>query len=177
MAAYHIPCETASSSVRDYEFPDSTASDASLGLASTWLQTCITSHLECNQRNQRDSAATSVSSQVIEHAKKPEWHPSRVLDLLTYDAPSIRLIDSRDCKIEGPYVALSHCWGSVMPLRLTRSNISKPQTSISLDELPKTFANVVKVTRRFGIRYLWIGELLLWITKLSSLTFFSILFA
>lgn len=58
-----------------------------------------------------------------------------------------------------PYVTLSHCWGSVQPLRLTLANYGQLQTAITYTSLPKTFQDAVTATRALGWRYLWIDSL------------------
>jgi hypothetical protein len=57
------------------------------------------------------------------------------------------------------YVALSHCWGSGTPLVTTTVTLEDRQTVIQFNELSKTFKDAVNVTRRLGIRYLWIDSL------------------
>jgi hypothetical protein len=57
---------------------------------------------------------------------------------------------------EAEYMTLSHCWGGVISLRLLRENYMRFQKGIAFDELSKIFRDVVEVTRRLGISFLWI---------------------
>lgn len=82
--------------------------------------------------------------------------PTRLLDVGVASSQSVRLVLSVDP--EDIYVALSHCWGQSIPLVTTSKNISSSQLEIT-SKLPKTFADAVRVTRRLGIRYLWIDAL------------------
>jgi hypothetical protein len=86
-----------------------------------------------------------------------------LLDLAPEDQPTgLRLIISSDhfrgvAKL--PYITLSHCWGTCKIVTLTTSNIAQFQNSIELESLSKTFQEAILVTRRLGIRYLWIDSL------------------
>lgn len=57
------------------------------------------------------------------------------------------------------YAALSHCWGSGSPMSTTRASLKGMKKSLQFDESSKTFWQAVNVTRRLGIRYLWIDSL------------------
>jgi hypothetical protein len=86
-----------------------------------------------------------------------------LLDLAPEDQPTgLRLIISSD-HFRGvtklPYITLSHCWGTCEIVTLTTSNIAQFQNSIELESLSKTFQEAILVTRRLGIRYLWIDSL------------------
>ena len=56
------------------------------------------------------------------------------------------------------YVALSHCWGGVVPIMTTTSTIGEFVRRLP-SEMPKTFADAIAVTRTMGQRYLWIDSL------------------
>jgi hypothetical protein len=57
------------------------------------------------------------------------------------------------------YVALSHCWGGIIPVRTLRANLAAHQRALSLASLPRTFRDAVTLTRRLNFRYLWIDSL------------------
>jgi hypothetical protein len=59
------------------------------------------------------------------------------------------------------YVTLSHCWGqaSQRPLTTTAGNLAQHLQGIPLLHLPLTFKDAVEVSRRLGLRYLWIDSL------------------
>lgn len=54
------------------------------------------------------------------------------------------------------YVTLSHCWGSYMPLRLLKNNISSLKQGIRFSQ---TFQDAMVVAQRLGVRYIWIDSL------------------
>jgi hypothetical protein len=80
--------------------------------------------------------------------------PRRVLYL---GDDSIKLIESRG--EHGKYVALSHCWGEHQTLTTTMENLEMHMAGIEFERLGKTFQDVVTLTRRLGISYLWIDSL------------------
>ena len=84
--------------------------------------------------------------------------PTRVLDLGENPGKdSIRLYETN--KSFGRYATLSHCWGLVGPLTTTRDTRPQRLQGIALNDLPNTFRDAVLVTRKLGIRYLWIDSL------------------
>ncbi|KAH8756049.1 heterokaryon incompatibility protein-domain-containing protein, partial [Diaporthe sp. PMI_573] len=64
-----------------------------------------------------------------------------------------------------PYIALSHCWGNLSTdLKgkwiTTRENLeSRTKTGFHINILPATFRDAITVTRKLGVRYLWIDSL------------------
>lgn len=56
-------------------------------------------------------------------------------------------------------MTLSHCWGTRVPLTLTSISLDKFFHEIPFVEMPKTFQDAVMITRRLGVRYLWIDSL------------------
>lgn len=83
--------------------------------------------------------------------------PTRVIDVGSPNDENIRLFVSKGSR--GRYIALSHKWGTSRPMRTLRGNIDKLSERIDFTHLPKTFQDVVLVTRKLGIRYLWIDSL------------------
>ena len=56
-------------------------------------------------------------------------------------------------------MTLSHCWGGTVPLTLTSATFAKFIVDIPYFDLPRTFQEAIRITRNFGIRYLWIDSL------------------
>lgn len=82
--------------------------------------------------------------------------PTRLLDLAPIShGDFIRLESSRSLPLDTIYVTLSHCWGGHCRLTLTEDNLLGFRASI----LPRTFQDAVLVTRKLGVRYLWIDSL------------------
>ncbi|KAK1843876.1 TOL [Colletotrichum chrysophilum] len=101
------------------------------------------------------------------HHCKPEadttFLPTRVLDVGTENSRTCRLICAdRGQTSPGKYLALSHRWGSPDQHRkfcTLKENLDAFKREIKEAELPKTFQDAIKVTRRLGIGYLWIDSL------------------
>jgi hypothetical protein len=59
-----------------------------------------------------------------------------------------------------PYICLSYCWGEIPnEAKTVQSNLEGFQSRIPWAILPRTFQEAVIVTRRLGVRYLWIDSL------------------
>ncbi|KIJ48704.1 hypothetical protein M422DRAFT_115074, partial [Sphaerobolus stellatus SS14] len=70
----------------------------------------------------------------------------------------IRLIETTQGQ-RGHYVTLSHCWGKKQLLVTTQETITERMREIGMTELPRTFQNVITITRGMGLRYIWIDSL------------------
>jgi hypothetical protein len=113
-----------------------------------WISACITTHPACGK------------------SSYPYFKPTRLLDLGGVEElasgwrPPIRLIYSaehlrnRDFSLR--YLTLSHRWGRSKMPKLEKESEMELRRAISLRTLPKTFRHAIKLTRRLGIRYLWI---------------------
>jgi hypothetical protein len=94
--------------------------------------------------------------------------PTRLLHVgkledLDYQQDWVRLICASEATNQR-YVALSHCWGQLLPEQQKRfcttpDNLDQRLQGFSVSELPKTFQDAVLVTRELGILYLWIDSL------------------
>ncbi|CZR65523.1 uncharacterized protein PAC_15423 [Phialocephala subalpina] len=126
-------------------FPDSpnTQSEGSWKQALQWTQHCSQDHLHCEP-------------QIV---PRDEW-PTRLLDVGVAEMPTIKLRETSELDIPTlKYTTLSHCWGNNTPTRLLVSNYSVFKERIALDNLPKTFQEAIEVTRKLGLRFLWIDSL------------------
>lgn len=115
---------------------------ASLRTVQMWIRDCLKNHTGCHNSVSQDRAL-----------------PTRLIDLGETDRILLKLCLGRHIATETPYVSLSHCWGDKTFLRLLQSNLSRFQEQIPLEKLPKTFKDAIELTKRLGIRYLWIDSL------------------
>lgn len=110
-------------------------------LMKTWISTCRTSHPRCN----------------ITKA----YTPTRLLDLNAFDgSEDIRLVSlGENAEIE--YIALSYCWGPPETHSLTTTQQTLPDRlqMIPFADLSTTFKDTINLTRKLGIRYLWVDAL------------------
>ena len=113
--------------------------------AISWAHKCID---RCDQKHPMCSPSS-----------KPARLPTRVLDLEA--GPSqhgVRLVEKQE--EPGRYICLSHCWGdSRNKCQTTKASLEVNKVSISVDQLPPSMQDAIAVTRKFGIRYLWIDSL------------------
>ncbi|MCJ1282909.1 hypothetical protein MMC26_002235 [Xylographa opegraphella] len=124
---------------------ESTSSENTLRLASHWLSNCLQNH-QCGE---------SSSTETVQ-----EWRPSRLIDvgdLVCGDL--LRLCESADIPSGSLYVSLSHCWGKLEIFKLTTKNFESLKNRVPPEKLTQTFLDAIEVTRRLGIRYVWIDSL------------------
>ena len=57
------------------------------------------------------------------------------------------------------YIALSHCWGKKMFMRLLTSNLDDLVKGFKTAELPNTFRDALFITHKLGYKYIWIDSL------------------
>lgn len=113
--------------------------DSTLARAADWVRACD-SHEDCLGRG------SSL--------------PTRLIDLGGPGPENIvRVVETED-GTTGAYTTLSYCWGATAnPHTTTRSLFEFNRSGIELSGLPRTFRDAIAVTRRLGIRYIWIDSL------------------
>lgn len=127
-----------------------TSSQESLMRAWGWIQNCLTNHVLCGKDEARQL-------------------PTRILDLGDVDDEDdgeeddepllANLMETSEGDL-GKYVALSHSWGNEQPLKATTDNLADhKEPGILVSSLPRTFRDAIQITRRLGLRYLWIDSL------------------
>ncbi|KAF2197812.1 HET-domain-containing protein [Delitschia confertaspora ATCC 74209] len=119
-------------------------------LINRWIRSCIAEHELCRK---------TLAGSVIDESAPPIL-PTRIIDVGPpggHTGP--RLIETQ--AKTGYYVALSHCWGPAQkrPPMTTQSNYHEHLAGISWMSLPKTYQDALTVTRKLGLRYIWIDSL------------------
>jgi hypothetical protein len=108
-----------------------------------WSQTCIQQHDRC--------------SVIRDHTFR---YPRRLIEISHVNGKLLTRIKLTDGMERGvPYTCLSHCWGEIIPLKLTESNASLYYQSIPMSDLPQTFLDAIVITKRAGYHHLWIDSL------------------
>jgi hypothetical protein len=87
---------------------------------------------------------------------EPGRLPKRVIDVGTQNQDPFLYVTNSD---HVPYFSLSHCWGGHVSLQLRSDNQRSLQTGIPLGTFPKSFRDAIIITRRLGVRCLWIDAL------------------
>ncbi|KAF4437477.1 tol, partial [Fusarium albosuccineum] len=92
--------------------------------------------------------------------KDISWKPSRLIHINPSSDPlEIHLVEGADVPDRVEYLTLSHCWGGGSPLQLTKETLEPFKSSISADDLPRTFLDACNVVKLLGHKYLWIDSL------------------
>ena len=123
----------------------STSAEAVLAQAERWLINCLDRH-DCGKQNELRDA-------------QGQWQPTRLVDVGSSEKPILRLVLSENTPSSSIYMTLSHCWGATPIFTLRNCNLDLLYSSIPWDSLTQTFREAISVTRRLGIRYLWIDSL------------------
>ena len=86
--------------------------------------------------------------------------PTRLIHI-GYGTEDVRLCLTKDLPGgDVQYLTLSHCWGKIaMPVVTTKENVDQMLKRIPVQALTKTLQDAIVITRRIGLRYLWIDSL------------------
>lgn len=121
--------------------PVDPASDVVFDKARKWIKTCCNSHKQC-QVTGKDGLS---------------FLPTRVIDVGVDDGDALKLhVSTEDEQAE--YACLSYCWGGDQ-FKTTCANLEGLTAEIPGDSLSQTVADAADVTRRLGLRYLWVDAL------------------
>jgi len=86
----------------------------------------------------------------------PTSRPKRLLDLIPPNRDiSLRLIETELAR-NYQYAALSYVWGGPQRMATTTHNIEARSICIEEANLPRTIEDAIRISRKLGIRYLWI---------------------
>lgn len=122
---------------------DRTDSDEVFQLARSWLSKCLDNHERCRTFSGR-----------IEH------YPRRLLRVYMHESNlSIQLCLTEEMHLQQPFLTLSHCWGKMKFVQLTRNTIQDFVEDIPIQLLPKTFRDAALIVNRLGYEYIWIDSL------------------
>ncbi|KAI3535880.1 hypothetical protein CABS01_00794 [Colletotrichum abscissum] len=132
-----------------YHISGDTSSDAAFQWFQARLQHCISEHSLCR---------TTDSDRRM---------PTRVLDIGPFDDHVEGSQETTDCDIRlhetqgicDRYVCLSYCWGGTIDIRLTKDRYHSYMHRITWSSLPEGYRDAVRLTRKLGIRYIWIDSL------------------
>jgi len=109
-----------------------------------WITNCVNNHPACS-------------------GKEGHFRPTRLLDLEFPNHPqNLSLVETASIlSNDFLYITLSHCWrkSDQRPAITTHSNLTVRYSCILYEEMPLTFRDAISITRRLGIRFLWILSL------------------
>ena len=117
--------------------------DSNIELLQEWLLGCTGHHEKCQSGKFYPRRLLHVGAAVADPANEP-----------------IRLVEMPPRPLrQEPFIALSHCWGQTQHALTTKDNYEDRQAGIAMSQLSKTFQDAVWLTRRLGIKYIWIDSL------------------
>lgn len=107
----------------------------------------------------KDCLETHDHPSITTEGDHPEL-PTRVLQVSSTSTPgTVQLYCSHPLE-SAPYAALSYCWGSLtQPIQLEEKTFSNLVNGLPVSEFPKTIIDAINVTRKLGLRYLWVDAL------------------
>lgn len=114
------------------------------------IDECMSNHEDCKKKS-----------------SKPVFVPKRLLDLGDCNISSARLMEcsqiqdsTADPETQLQYATLSYCWGQSLTVKTTTANKLEHETiGIKVQNMPATFQDAIHVTKKLGMRYLWIDSL------------------
>jgi hypothetical protein len=107
-----------------------------------WLDQCDTNHYKC-----RSSNTHSLPSRLID-----------VTEIHRGNTTGVKLTQTAIGQT-GRYICLSHCWGKVdIQCCTTKDSLVEAMDFIDCRLFPKNFQDAITITRRLGIRYIWIDS-------------------
>jgi Heterokaryon incompatibility protein (HET) len=89
------------------------------------------------------------------YQRGPSELPSRVIDVGPPDGSKEPFLYCSKGE-KDHYITLSHRWANYDLIKTTSTILQKQMTEITLHALPKTLQDAVFITRKLGIRFLWI---------------------
>ncbi|CZR68058.1 uncharacterized protein PAC_17957 [Phialocephala subalpina] len=92
------------------------------------------------------------------------FHPTRLIAVGAANDLTVRLVDGSEVPSGScSYVALTWCWGNVMPKKLLQRDVDAKSSGCQIvwqiNDLPKTFHHVIVIARRLKVQYVWIDSL------------------
>ncbi|KAH7069955.1 heterokaryon incompatibility protein-domain-containing protein [Paraphoma chrysanthemicola] len=111
-----------------------------------WLEHCDRSHTECGAPAFESKATLLPSHLIVVHAAT--------------DSTNLVHLESTEGVTESvQYSALSYCWGDGQKHVTTMHSYATYLDRIEVCTLPKSIQDAIHVTRKLGLRYLWVDAL------------------
>jgi hypothetical protein len=88
---------------------------------------------------------------------RPQALPAKILDVESDTPGGVALYIPKGKTAR--YAVLSHVWGEMNPFTTSRADLEAHENGIDTGQLPKTFSDAIIITRKIGLRYLWIDAI------------------
>jgi len=136
-----------------YTIPLHGTSEEVFDTARRWMKSCAETHTRCRQIQGSSLACPRLPTRVIDvglHCQD---------DKELYGVPYCRLHTTSASGEYARFAVLTHCWGGNIKFVTTRKTLGDRGQRIDIGELPQNFQDAIIITRRLGLRYLWIDAL------------------
>lgn len=120
----------------------------SFDIVRDWIRTCLDRHSGCWSQYVNFTKLTNDEDSL----------PTRVIDIGKSSASSNPHLEVYS-RVLGPYIALSHRWGTSKVVRTTKNTLEEHKKQIPWDKMSKTFQDAIHIARKVDVRYLWIDSL------------------
>ncbi|KAM7183178.1 Heterokaryon incompatibility protein (HET) domain containing protein [Naviculisporaceae sp. PSN 640] len=126
--------------------------EAIAALGREWLSGCCGSHQRCQHAERERRGGTKPDDPMV---------PTRLVDVgLEGEEVSPKLVMTHGRADYQEYATLSYAWGEGnWGMQTTSSNVKDLTNCIDTSQLSKTIQHAIIVTRKLGIRYLWVDSL------------------
>ncbi|KAJ0271366.1 hypothetical protein COL940_011091 [Colletotrichum noveboracense] len=130
-----------------------TDSEESVTQMAEWVSRCANEHPNCKRRH---GSLDFIPTRVLDVGTEKSWPPKY-----------IKLVDTKEMGVKGPYMTLSHCWGKGKFVQLTEKDMEEfTTTGIPWETAPHgqdicsnvNFAQALKITWLLKQRYIWIDS-------------------
>ncbi|KAL3302438.1 heterokaryon incompatibility protein [Colletotrichum asianum] len=130
-----------------------TDSEESVTQMAEWVSRCANDHPNCKRRH---GSLDFIPTRVLDVGTEKTWPPKYV-----------KLVDTKEMGVKGPYMTLSHCWGKGKFVQLTEKDMEEfTTTGIPWETAPHgqdicgnvNFAQALKITWLLKQRYIWIDS-------------------
>ncbi|KAI1455983.1 HET-domain-containing protein [Annulohypoxylon moriforme] len=85
--------------------------------------------------------------------------PKRLLDVGLVGDGLVKLHETSPHDSSPHYVALSYCWGNNEFFRANKENLHSLKRGFDTTQLPDTIRDAIHITRKLGLKYLWVDAL------------------
>ena len=113
-----------------------------------WIRTCLDRHSGCWSQYLNFAKLTSDKDSL----------PTRVIGIGNLSAPVKPHLEEYS-RAKGPYIALSHRWGSSKVVRTIKNTLEEHKKQIPWNKMSKTFQDAIDIARKVDVQYLWIDSL------------------
>lgn len=124
----------------------STDSEESSRTYKKWMRQCK-DHPICRTAMKETLDSCKYPTRLIDVSTKASMGKVHLCDDFSGDSP------------RAPYAALSHCWGTAEFKCLKIASYNDFKDGLAIAGLALTFRGAIEVTRRLGLKYLWIDSL------------------